>query len=397
MMENQFFLAVKDLWRKKWHSLILLVQVTLMLVLIQFSVLSFVDLRHMKEEISRLTKDHEIYGLMDVTNDEDISNLINDDDKMPDMHALYTYIFHNPSFASFSLFSSWLPFEDDRLLKFKGVTYEDGESLVDYALVTEEFFHYFQVDIAKGRGFDPEDYINKVEAMPVIIGSDFADVWDVGDRFTDVYENNYEVVGVLEKGATFIDVMSSREIYNLDAMMVLPVNESEFQMMPDYDEVIPNTYIIPQDDTTPQEIIDYAAELETYTFLYKNVSEQAKHVISDKQTWIQMQLFLIILVTIFTLISLIVSLLQFIDKNRYEFGVHYLSGAENKHIMMRLVFQILPFFIIGNVASIFLATTLLSTSITLLASLLLGILVVAIPLVKIQRTGLSSILRWKNR
>ncbi|MED3646643.1 ABC transporter permease [Halalkalibacterium halodurans] len=399
MIENQFILALKDLWRKKWHSLILLIQVTLVLVLIHLSVLSFLDLQQMKEEVSRLSKDKEIYALMDLTSNDDIMRLVNDDGKVPDMRALYNYIFHNESFSAFTLYSNFMFLENPHLRGIKGVFYnnEDGSSEVEYVLTSEEFFNYFEVNIAEGRRFNTEDYIEKTEVTPVVIGQHFAHIWNVGETFTDVFDNEYEVIGILEKGATYINIMSSREIYRLDSMILLPVNESNLQSVPDFDEIIPSAYIVPQDESMMREIIDYAAQLETYTLVYKRLSEQVKHVIKDKQTWIQMQLFLLSLVTLFTLISLIVSLLQFIDKNQYEFGVHYLTGAENKHVMTRIIFHTLPFIIIGNMASFFIDTSVLSTFITLLASILLGTIVVIIPLVKIQRLGLSTVLRWKNR
>ncbi|MBM7717629.1 putative ABC transport system permease protein [Bacillus thermophilus] len=401
MIRNQFFLALKDLWRKKWRSFILLIQVTLMLVLIHFSVLSFIDLQQMKDEVSRLTKDKEIYALMDLTSNDDVTKLVNDDDKVTDLHALYNYIFHNPSFSAFTLYSSSLFIDDPRLPDIKGVVYdeenEDGSSEVEYVLTTEEFFNYFQVDIVEGRYFDKKDYKDKKEVTPVIIGHYFAKVWDMGETFSDTYGNKYKVIGILDKGATYINIMSSREIHQMDSMILLPLNESKLQSVPDYDEIIPTAYIVPQKETDIKKMIDYAAELETYSLGYKSLSEQIKHVIRDKQTWIQMQLFLLALVASFTMLSLIVSLLQFIDKNQYEFGVHYLSGAENKHIGTRIVFQILPFIVIGNLVSFFIGKSLLSTGITLLASTILGVLVIIIPLIKIQRMGLSSILRWKNR
>ncbi|SFS31710.1 ABC transporter permease [Marininema halotolerans] len=395
-MGNQFLLALKDLWRQKGQTFILLVQIMLVIGLIQFAALSFIDLHKMKEEVKKLTSDKEIYGLMDLTSEKDIDTLMNDDKKAPVMRSLYEFIFHNKNFSAFRMSSNSLSVKDPALLKVKGVTPIRGQSEIEYVMTTEKFLDYFRIDIAKGRRFVAEDYVNKkTKSTPVLIGSRLAQVWDVGDIFTDAYGDQYKVIGILKEGATYIDIMASREIQQLDSMMISPVNDSKLQYFSDYDDIIPGSYIVSNDEAVMKQIVDYAAKLKTYAFAYKSMSQQVKHVIADKQEWIQIQLFLLSLVMSFTLISLIVSLLQFVAKNRYEFGIHYLTGATDKYIIMRITFQLLPLFIIGNLVNFFIDVTVMSVCVTFLASIVLGMLAVIIPVMKIRRMGLSSILRWK--
>lgn len=396
-MRSQFFLAIKDLWRRKFTSLILLVQVVMVLILINLTVMSFIDLKQMTEEVKRLNQKQEIYSLIDISDQKQIQMLLNDEKRLVDLKNLYHHLFHNDSLKIFSLYSSSRLMENNSLRKLDNLEHKGDWSDVPYLYVTATFFEYFNMDISEGSLFTKEDYNSTDTTVPVIVGGNFQGELRVGQSLTDVNELEYKVIGILKKGMNYIDIMSSRDFQKMDNMMLVPLNENSLLTNTDFDAVINKSYIIPKKETQIKGIVEYASELDTYSFAYKSMHEQVKFVIRDKEKWIQSQVFLSSLVMIFTFISFTISFLQFIDKNMYEFGVHFLSGSTKKDLGVRIVLQIFPFILMADVISISTFGTILSRTITILTSIVLGGLVCIIPILKISRMEISSILRWRNR
>ncbi|WP_187442808.1 ABC transporter permease [Rossellomorea vietnamensis] len=396
-MVYQLLLALKDLWRRKATSLILLVQAVMVLVLINLTITSFIDLQRMTKEVKRLNEHQEIYSLMDMTDEKQIDELLSNKERFQDLKALYNYIFNNEEFQSFSLYSSTMDSQEGALLNVDSLERYGNQVVLPYLTVSDLFFKYFNMETDSGRLFSEQDYTTVGESIPVVVGSDFRDVVKTGDSFTDLNGLEYQVVGVLKEGMSYIDIMSSRDFQHLDSMILMPQNVNYAIDNTDLDALINKAYIIPAKEEGMGNVIKYAAELDTYSFAYKSMRDQVTVVVRDKEKWIQMQLFLTSLVSLFTLISFTISFLQFIDKNLYEFGVHLLSGALNSSLVVRVVSQILPFIIIGNLVSLSVAGTGTSGNITILASILLGGMICVVPIVKMNRIEVSTILRWRNR
>lgn len=253
------------------------------------------------------------------------------------------------------------------------------------------------MDLAEGHYFNHEDYTSNSEIIPVILGYDYKDILNISDTFEDISGTTYKVAGFLKENMNYIDIMATREFINLNNMMLIPLNENKLISNTDYDAVINRAYIIPEAESVLADIVNYAADLNTYSFAYKSMNEQIEYVIMDKEKWIQTQLFLAVLVALFTIVSFIVTFLQFIEQNMYEFGVHYLNGATNKDIMMRIVFQVVPFIVVGDIVSLTFSGFDHSGWLTILASILLLIIVCIIPVLKIYRLEVTSILRWGVR
>lgn len=397
MSMNQFFLALKDLWRRKINSLILLIQVVMVLILINLTIISFFDLKNITKEVNRLNKNENIFSLMDVTDRVQIDQLLSDESKLKDLRNVYNYIFNNENYKAFTLYSSSLNFQDNKMKDVKDLAHSEESTSVHFLYVNDIFLQYFNLEINAGSLFTPEDYTSDDKVIPIILGSNYQDIFHVGETFTDLYDNKYMVRGILGSGMNYIDIMSSRDFIDIDSMMLMPLNEKKMASNTDFDAVINKAYIIPEKELGMTEIIKYAATMDTYSFAYKSMKDQVNFVIMDKEKWIQTQLFLSSIVAIFTIISFIITFLQFIEKNTYEFGVHFLTGATNRDIMLRIIFQIAPFILIGNVISLLITGISLSWLITMTASLALLVLVCVIPVLKINRMEVNLILRWKNK
>lgn len=392
---NQCILALQDLWRRKLNSIFLFIQVALLLTLFNFTIMAFQDLKNIKAEVNHLNKNEQIYSLIDVTSLEQVEHLLSDENRKDDLQSLYTYLFNNKSYNAFTLYSSDLLFDHHDLREIPNLFHSENMTTnVKFLYVNDHFFKYFDMDLAEGRFFNREAYTSNSEIVPVILGDDYRGVLNISDTFVDISGITYKIEGFLNDNMSYIDIMATRDFINLDNMMLIPLNENKLISNTDYDAVINRAYLAPEDESGIYDIVNYAADLNTYSFAYKSMSEQIEYVIMDKEKWIQTQLFLALLVALFTIISSIVTFLQFIERSMYEFGVHYLNGATNTDIMMRIVFQVVPFIIVGDIVSLTFSSFNFSGWITIIASIFLLIIVCIIPVLKIYRLEVTSILRW---
>jgi len=399
-MKEQFYLSIQDLWTRKKNSLSLLLQMTMALLLLQFIFNSFFTLQNMIQEVQHLTQIQDIYFLLDITPDERFSQILNAEisegreKNQENLILLFEFIFKNEAFQSLPLQSfTFLP-PDERFEKFLN----DTESTISFMYATSLLEHLFDLNITSGRFFDEADYIDNHDRIPVVLGYDFMDVFEIGNTFEDSFKGEmetFEVVGFLEENSTYIDIMSSWNFQSFDQVILRPLNPNHFSNPHNLMLPLSKIYIVPESTDQMHEIVASIDDLDLFSFIFRNMNDQLQFLTTERMMNIQSQLFLTGLVTILTLINFTISLLQFIDKKRYEFGVHYLVGATNKTIGFRIAFQIIPFLIIGNIIRISLLNQLDYGWLTMGVSLLFCILICLLPLIKMSSLNLSSIIRWR--
>lgn len=399
-MKEQFYLSMQDLWNRKKNTLSLLLQMTMVLILLQFIFNSLFGLQNMIQEVQRLTQIQDIYFLLDITPNERYSQILNTEiseereQNQENMIMLFEFIFENEAFQSLPLQSfSFLP-PDERFEKSSS----DMGSTMSFMYATPLLEHLFNLRMTSGRFFNEADYVGNHDRIPVVLGYDFMGVFEIGNTFEDSFTGEmetFEVIGFLERNSTYIDIMSSWNFQSFDQVILRPLNPNHFSdplnlMLP-----LSKIYIVPESTDQMREIVAYADNLDLFSFMFRNMNDQLKFLTTERMMDIQSQLFLTGLVTILTLTNFTISLLQFIDKKRYEFGVHYLVGATNKAIGFRIAFQIIPFLIVGNIIRIGLLNQLDYGWLTMGVSLLFSALICLLPLVKMNRLNLSSIIRWR--
>jgi len=384
-MWKQFQLSIGDLNKRKTNSLLLFLQTTVILILIQFVIISLVDLKQMVNEVERLNYEQEIYYLIDATDKQKFDSEILNGEKINELDDLYEYIFNNSKFQAFSLYKG-------------GITFQEIADPLEFLYTSNLFNTYFDIRMAEGRYFQELDYTQKADYIPIILGNNYQGEIEIGEILQNYYsEQKYEIIGILEDNMSYIDIKSSRDFQNLNDMILLPVNPHNFTSEIDYAMVVEKTYIIPDNRNDMYDILNYAGEQDTYSFLFRSMEEQLEFVVKDKMKWIQTQIFLIGLVSTVTFVSFTVSFLQTIEKNLYEYGVHYLSGATHKDIGTRIAFQIIPFLIFGNIGRMLFLWNMEYGIHAFSISIGLGILVCIIPLLKINKLNLDTMLRWRIR
>ncbi|OWA35338.1 hypothetical protein B9G55_11850 [Saccharibacillus sp. O16] len=395
---KQIRYALQDLWRHKGTSIILLFQTILLLGIVNFIVWSLHDAHDMKREIQRLNESKEIYGLMDFTSrmhEEQLSQ--NEKSSIPRLRKLYDSIYENDKVKAFSLYQSNIQFEKDKFGDSRFVNTLENNVFIPFVQTNNLFFDYFNIEVAEGRTFNEQEYTQPFDEIPVLIGHDLTFKFKLGDTFQAVGAGRYKVIGVLKENSSYIDIMASREFQDLDRMIVLPLNKSEFVSVSDYTTAIGRAYMTADDPAALQEILQRAAGSDTLSFALKSMSNQAKVVAQDKEKMLQIQLLLSSLILIFAFVTVTVSYLQFIEKHIYEFGVHILSGATRTHLAIRLGGQFLILLIVSNLIALKLLGRFADVPVSMTTSVLLIALFLTIPIIRLSRMPMTSMLRGRSR
>ncbi|MCQ4087505.1 ABC transporter permease [Saccharibacillus sp. JS10] len=389
--------ALNDLWRSKGTSFILLLESLMLLIIVNLVIYSAQDMNQMKSEINRLNQSENIYGFVDFTSDEQYNKLLSDDRYRSRLSQLYDEIYENDQVKAFPLYTSQLNFEKHTFGDSASYTTTEKNVLVPFLYTNDLFFDYFNIGLAEGRSFSNEDYNEDSSVIPVLIGSDLAAKFKVGDQITPSGNTQYEVIGVLKKESSYIDIMATREFQSLDRMIVMPLNKNNIASAGNYSGVIPRAYIATDNEAHLSKIVKRADELDTFSFAFKSMLYQSKFVAQDKTKSLQTQILLSSLILVFTFVTVTVSYLQFIEKHTYEFGVHILSGATIKDLMLRLISQFALLQIISVIIVSSLPQPLANPIASLGVSVLLLFVFLIIPLLRLNKMPMTSMLRGRSR
>ncbi|KOY14203.1 ABC transporter permease [Paenibacillus xylanivorans] len=392
---NPFHFSIQDLWRHKGTSVILLIEMVILLIIVNLLFWSFNDMNKMEQEIERLNSQKEVYSFIDYTSENQIKKLFADDTHLQDLRKLYDSIYKNPEIEAFPLYSADL-YTAKSLENVATLTPKDMNR-VPFIYANPSFFNYFNLGIKEGRPFGEIDYTEKEQNIPVIIGSEMQSMFKLNQTFSDVSGKSYNVIGVLEDNSSYIDIMATRDFKNLDRMIILPQNLNYLSEVTNLDSVITRAYMATKNEDSLGNIVKLAADLNTYSFAYKSMKYQSEFVAQDKKKILQTQLLLSGLIFIFTFLTVTVSYLQFIERYTYDFGVHLLSGASIKDVMIRIGGQFIILTIISNLIVNLFFSWFSNLSISIVISLLVMIIFLVIPLMKLRYTPMNDMLRRKQK
>jgi len=260
------------------------------------------------------------------------------DIKIPD-EFLYSYDYGKP---------------EDSVYMYNGKTRYFTKALQ----VSDAFFGEMNVSVAEGRGFAEEDYIyDKNKNIPVLLGSAYKGILEIGDVFSGRHfsndEDTFEVIGFVAENSFFLD-NSTRDFTSCEHYVILPSMHS-ITCVPSGDEkgtllqqlngviAVKNGY--EEANERFHELLDEAGIGRLEVFINNpdynySINDRIKEYSSmTKEVEEQFHIILIMLI-IFTVISLSVSICGFIREQHYTYGVCLLCGASYIHIakdILRLI------------------------------------------------------------
>lgn len=102
----------------------------------------------------------------------------------------------------------------------------DGDSITatEAIQISEDFFTLFPAEIAAGRSFESSDFSDDADFIPVILGSDYRDFFDLGDTFEGYYiceRRMFTVIGFTAPGEEFY-LRSNNRMVAYDNYIIMP-------------------------------------------------------------------------------------------------------------------------------------------------------------------------------
>ena len=249
----------------------------------------------------------------------------------------------------------------------------------------------------QGRIFYDSEWngqINEDEPIPVLVGSEVAATYPIGTRFTNEVSDKslFEIVGVLDKDAFYLEPVVGNRIISLDSAFIIPwIPRESFNN--GYRNV--NLFHVLQLETDSVEVLnDISAkskELGLFDFDFVSFREQIEVVNTYYQNVYSRDCAMLGALLLYCVIGSITMLLQYINTHMKQNSIYMLCGATQYEIGLQMMIQILVPILIGLMFS----AIIFKTAFAVIAGGLFGIallgVILFIPLLKWNRMEISQI------
>lgn len=243
--------------------------------------------------------------------------------------------------------------------------------------------NYYNFKVTEGRLFNSEDF-KYGDTIPVMLGYDYKDYYNIGDVFTGEYLScyfNYEVIGILDKN-TAIDIQN--EVVFLDRYIVSPsvtvpnapqTHEELFYQSASYLQKLEGNVILSEDFGLPEFTNTLETLKNTYSMFDFSIIKQSSIVLTFFQLTCyagvdSLVLFCCIIMLLLTILD-ICFIINNLSRFSYFYGINILNGCETSCLIS---VNTIYFSIIHLLGSILVCCILIPTemfSIYLLAAMLL--------------------------
>lgn len=210
----------------------------------------------------------------------------------------------------------------------------------------------------------------------------------------DVMEQEFIVVGILEKDAFYLDPGKTGDILFLSGTIIAPLIVNEETSYYELDSILTSSTIIVDDPAQLRAIEEKAKALEVYDKLeFISYAKQLENIVRENMTYVYFAIAVQGLILFFCIICIISALMNYINSHKKEFAIHILCGAKSKDLSLRIVFQILTCLLLSNVITFILfGLSLASLAILLTSAILLSLIVLA-PIIQIIKKPLADYLK----
>lgn len=222
--------------------------------------------------------------------------------------------------------------------------------------ISKNYFKEFPLRIEKGRTFKIEDFY-KEDIIPIILGNDYLGMYDIGDEFNyfDYFnkkEKKLKVVGILEKDSY---QYSSYGICDLKSYIICPVNDIKDSSvdLDNYANLDRGLIIVDDKEKALNELRNIYGETNTDEINLESVKDRIDKLINILYENAKKEFSTSIIIILFLSVGIITVQLNSIENHLTEYGIHLLSGARKKDILVRQAYLISIYFILGSSIDLF--------------------------------------------
>lgn len=217
--------------------------------------------------------------------------------------------------------------------------------------INDKFFEVYNIKIEKSletieKVFAiKEGDINKQKVVSVYLGSDYKEMYALGD-IMKCFGVDFKVVGFLDKDQTIVLPMQEKENISTNDMVLIPyyIDENDIECMQIYVEGL---QFIVENKNAIAPIIKTINELRIKDYYLKNYQAQLKVVKSDYKELFTLFGGMGIIISLFSVVSILGMIISIVEDREYEFGVSLMCGATKNDIFVRLVLHEVFIFVVG--------------------------------------------------
>jgi len=377
----------------KFRYFFLFVQILAAIILISFILSISFNANNFQDKLNEIMQDQkeEIYLLIDNSSSEKINEIFQNEESIEQQKELYEFIKQNLSFRTYTVDQQnalWL--SKNNLDNSFALDPDNAFFLIK---IDEEFQSVFKLKCVKGRLFPAKDFKGTGSVIPLLLGYDFQNYYDLDDIICDDEGKHYKVTGFLEKSSFYLSPLRDDSIFWLDKAFVVPLQPHKFEYTNNYDSAINSTFIITDDPENLQAIQKKSNELELYTFEFRSFKKQLEFILDYTYSRIKQLGFILSIILYFSIIGLISNLIQFINTHTKEFAIHLLCGGRMVSIIQRILIQTFFIIFIADIIVIVIHRLSMTTLLTIASSLLIGTIIIIYPAIMLSRTQVKDILR----
>ncbi|MBE5891175.1 MAG: hypothetical protein E7282_09470 [Lachnospiraceae bacterium] len=315
------------------------------------------------------------YIVVDETDDETFSKIIENADRAIEEYS--------------KLFDALVENDIRFYTEFGYTIYVDEQgNNIEQRRVTNGFFDIFHMSVLEGRLFDEKDYDEVGDEIPVIVGYQLRDKYEVGKKYQFDDGGSGEqfwgkVIGILDKNAEYCELNNYSVKQNLDYSYVLPQNYKNMDKLSFSDLDMAETKMVVFGDRNEiQKIISNNSPIKVSLI---NVSDHVQEILNDQ---VEMNIISALIALALIAVSFVISSVgagKIFVKQLNEYRIHMFCGARRNDIVCRyMVLTALELFV-GIVVAGFIHRDFYNLMGLIVCALLLIVIESVYPYYKVKR------------
>ena len=395
-MITQLRFSLNDILSKPFTFIFTFIQITASLLLIAFSFSSISNLAEFKSKFDIFENSNNVYMIWDNTDDNYFNELMNNDIENTEakVYELYSYINNMENIKTYSFIQDGINIDTN--IDLYNVSpmdiYDDGENIFntyDLIKVNENFINFYDLHCESGNLFSKSDYSQVKSETPVILGYNYKKHYEIGETIN----NEFIIVGFLEKDAFYLDPKSYGEVLTLNNSIIAPMIINTESHLLDIDYAIASTTIFTDDPKYLNDIKEKSDSLNVYDISFRSYSEQLNRITEDTLYQVTIMITIIFIILFFCIISFISTLLNFIETHKQEFSVHLLCGAIKSDFILRVLWQIASIILISDIIILIMFKFSYTFIFTLFVSIFILAITLLLPMIRINKLTINELLQ----
>lgn len=343
--------------RKKLLSVLMIIQCFVCTLLINMIFATALKTHSSVSKFSKFIGNKSYYWISDDIEEDDFSLYMeNQNGEYEKLKSFHEELKNEKSWTFLSANKQFISINSNDILEKFLFQYEQGCPLenedkskkdVKCLHVSQNLFSEFGITVSDGREFKTEDFVHKNgECVPIILGNEYKNIFSIGQVLNGEYlfeDFKFEIIGFLPE-LTEIPSLGDMGIISCDRYAIIPAfsrennAEASFFDKASLDQYVNGIIISDMNYADVNERVQKLV-LKTGTMKLNVIPESGsiKNLTSISQKELSRLIYIFVVLTIFTVMSISITINGFIRENYYEYGVHLLSGATVRFLTLQIL------------------------------------------------------------